>query len=142
VIRKFVFPLFLFLCIAVFGLSACKKKNERIPYVPVNITININNPAFIDLNAVGNWVYVSGGSRGILVYRRSIDEFMTYDRHSPFEPENNCTCEVDSSNIIVVDPCSSSRFTLTDGNVLDGEAVFPLLQYENTFDGTNLQIYN
>ena len=140
--RNFVFPLVLFLGVSVFGLSACNKDNERIPYVPVNINININNPAFIDLNAVGNWIYITCGSKGMIVYRASIDEFLSYDRHSPYLPDNDCTCEVDSSGVIVFDPCSNSRFTITDGNVIDGEAVFPLLQYENTFDGTNLQIYN
>jgi len=137
-LRAFAFLLLL----AVVPFVSCKKEQSQIPYVPVNITVNINNPGFIDLNAVGGWTYVTGGSRGIVVYRLSQDEFMTFDRHSPYLPDNDCTVEVDSSNIILEDPCSGSRFLLTDGSVVEGPAALPLLRYQNTFDGTILNIFN
>jgi len=131
----------------IFGLLSilflgCRKRQTQIPYVPVNIQININNPAFIDLNNVSGWTYVTGGSKGIVIYRSSLDQFMTFERHSTFQPDDNCTVAVDSSNIQLLDPCSGSRFLLTDGSVIEGPATLPLVRYDNTFDGTFLNIFN
>ena len=123
-------------------LISCKKERTQIPYVPVNIQININNPAYIDLNAVSGWTYITGGSKGIVIYRSSLDQFVTFERHCPHLPENNCVVSVDSTNIMLQDPCSTSRFLLTDGSVIEGPATLGLLRYENTFDGTFLNIYN
>lgn len=136
--------LFLSVLIASFIVftTGCRKNNTVIPFVPVNFSININNPAYIDLNAVAGWTYVTGGSRGILIYRKSLDEFVTFDRHSTYDVDAGCTVAVDSTNIVIVDDCSGSKFLLTDGSVLNGPAAVPLHQYQNSFDGTILQIFN
>lgn len=122
--------------------TGCNKNQTNIPYVPVDAYININNPAYVDLNVVGGWVYVTGGSRGILIYRSNLDEFRTYDRHATYNINDNCTVIVDNSNLGVEDPCSSSKWIITDGSVTDGPASLPLHQYANTFDGTTLHIFN
>lgn len=122
---------------------SCRRDEGIIPFVPVNFAINLNNPAYVDLNPIPSWLYVSGGSKGILIYRSSQDQFMTYDRHSPYEVDEGCICAVDSSNLIIEDPCSGSRFLITDGSILEGPATRPLQQYNNSFDGTSiLSIYN
>ena len=67
------FVLFVFICTA-----SCKKDNDgNVPITGVDILIYVNNPSYINLNAVGGWVYITGGVRGIIVYRKSksfIDE--------------------------------------------------------------------
>lgn len=133
---KYILPLVLL-------VSACKKDDQGIPNVSVNIQIYTTDPSFVNLNAVGGWVYITGGSRGILVYRSSNTDFKAYDRHCPFEPENTCgRVEVDSSNIQVVDNCCGSKFLITDGSVTQGPASMPLKQYSTSFDGSVLHIYN
>ena len=54
---------------------SCKEQNYPIPDVPVNMSINLDLPSYNALNAPGGYAYVTGGSRGIVVYR-NFDEFV------------------------------------------------------------------
>ena len=127
----------------VLSLTSCKKDDDAVPNVSVNIVISTTDPSYNDLNAVGGWIYLTGGSRGIIVYRYSIDEFMAYDRHCTYEPLESCAIvEVDQSGIIAEDLCCGSQFLLTDGSVIDGPASVSLKLYQTSFDGNNLFVYN
>lgn len=136
------------IAIILFGLSVllwsgCKKDEDTIPNVTVNLVLSTTDIAFNDLNAVGGWIYLVGGSRGIVVYRLSIDEFMAYDRHCTYTPSESCAkIEVDQSGIIAEDPCCGSLFILTDGSVAGDPASIPLKRYQTSFDGNLLHIYN
>lgn len=122
---------------------SCKKDNTSgIPLVPVDIYLYANNPIMVDVSVPGGWEYVTGGSKGILIYRYTQDQFIAFDRHSAYLPENGCVTEVDSTNIQVADPCSESLWLLVDGSVLQGPANLPLKQYQTTFDGNVLHIFN
>jgi nitrite reductase/ring-hydroxylating ferredoxin subunit len=125
-------------------LSCDKEEEGDIPDVPVDIYINVNKPSYSDLQTTGGWVYLTGGSKGIIVYRRSSREFMAYDRHCTYRPNKNCgRAQVDSSNIkIHCRPCSGSEYSIMDGSVLKGPASRPLKQYGTRFDGDVLHIYN
>jgi nitrite reductase/ring-hydroxylating ferredoxin subunit len=126
-----------------FFFTDCKKEDKVVPDVPIDIYIYTTDPSFVNLNAVGGWVYITGGSRGIVIYRRTNTEFSTIERHCTYQPENSCArVEVDSSNIILVDHCCGSKFLITDGALQNGPATRPLKLYNNTFDGTVLHIYN
>ena len=122
----------------------CRKENENtVPNTAVDIYIYTSNPSFINLNAVGGWVYITGGVRGILVYRKSTSEFMAYDRNCTYQPTNTCsTIVVNNTNIIAVDSCCGSQFSIYDGSVLHGPAGLPLKTYSTIFDGTSLHVYN
>jgi len=124
--------------------ASCKKtQNQSVPYVPVNITIYPSLPQYIKLTTIGGWAYVSGGSKGIIVYRKSNDEFMAYDRHCPYKVEDGCVVAIDSTtNIIVKDKCCNSQFILTDGSVSNGPATTGLLKYATTYNGNALTINN
>ena len=78
-------------CLILLSSSKCDKgKQNPIPYIPFDITIDIQLPSYNQLQGVGGWNYVVGGSRGIIVYRRGIDEFVAFDRHSPVDPDGTC----------------------------------------------------
>ncbi len=125
------------------AFTKCKKDDDnKVPLTPVNITVNVNQPAYFNLQTVGGWEYLNGGSRGLLVYRYSSDEFRAYDRHSPYNYEAGCRVMVDATNIFAVDTCSGSRFLLIDGSVERGPAGQPLRSYQTAFNGSILQIYN
>ena len=123
--------------------SGCKKEEDTVPNVAVNIYLQTTDPDFNDLNAVGGWIYLTGGSRGILVYRFSMEEFKAFDRHCTYDPSSTCgVISVDQSGIIAVDSCCNSKFLITDGSVLEGPASLPLKPYQTYFDGVSLRIYN
>ncbi len=140
--RVFIFISFLLI---LSQLIACKRSNSNsnIPLVEVNFYIQINDPAYINLNTVGGWEYLSGGSRGIIVYRSAPNEFKAYDRHCTFQPSQSCALvSVDVNNITATDDCCGSTFILTDGSVTNPPAAYPLKAYNTYFDGSTLYISN
>ena len=143
---KFRFPVLLLFALFFISPAACKKKKnneEFVPYVYVDFYVTLANPQFVTLNAVGGSVYVTGGSRGIILYRKSNDEFQAYDRHCPYLPENSCgLLEVETSSTIAVDSCCGSEFLLVDGSVLKQPSSYPMLRYQTTFDGNQIHIFN
>lgn len=127
------------------GFFSCKKKDNSgvIPNVPVDLYIYTSDPLFFNLQVPGGWEYITGGSRGILVYRSSNSDFVAFDRHCPYQPENPCgQIEVMATNITAIDSCCGSQFSVIDGSVQRGPASFPLKLYQTTFDGQVLRIFN
>jgi len=126
--------------------AACKKdKNDTlIPNVPVNVTIYLSLPQYSSLNSIGNNAIIqSAGYRGIIVYRRSIDEFVSYDLACPYDPTDEAAIlEVDSSGVAVVDYHCGSRFSLYDGTIINGPATRPMRSYQTDFDGNAVFISN
>ncbi len=127
-------------------LSSCEKnKNHPVPSIPFDIIIDINLPSYNALIGVGTWAYVNGGSRGIIVYRRSIDEFVAFDRHSPADPDALCPEPLfpDPDNFLsLIDSCSSARYSLYDGSPIQNSE-FGLRQYQTSYNGSNsVRIYN
>lgn len=125
-------------------ISFCKKdKYSPVDDVPVNISIYTSEPAFVNLNAIGGWTYLHGGVKGIIVYRKTSDLFVALERACTYDPGSSCNgVEVKSNNITAVDTCCGSEFQITDGTVTKNPASYPLKQYQTTFDGTVLQIFN
>jgi nitrite reductase/ring-hydroxylating ferredoxin subunit len=133
----------LILVIFVLGAISCGKDRNTIPNVLVDISVNINNPGYISLQVPGGYMYFSGGSRGIVCFRTSTEEFMAYDRHCPYEPENSCgILSVQSDNVTMKCGCCASTFSLYDGSLQSGPAINPVRRYSTSFDGSNLRIYN
>ena len=132
-----------------FMLVACKKDdiNQQlgIPYVNVDRYILLNDPNSLSLNAVGGCLYVNAGSRGILVYHRAYEEYVSFDRHCTYNTSDACgKVTLDSSsNVILNCACCASKFSIIDGSVLNGPAINPLLQYQAQISGPGtLHIYN
>lgn len=120
----------LFIClVAPLFLSQCKTEHP-VPEVYVNFIIELNNPYFFDLNAVGNSQFISNeGYRGIIVTRTEFSKFVAY--------EATCTHDPDDSNAIieiegisgVCKNCGSKFSLLLDGLVEEGPAGLPLKTY-------------
>lgn len=129
--------------------SSCKKDEVRnedvnniIPNVQVDIYLNLNEPANYNLTTIGGWRYISGGSRGIILYRGQ-DMISAFDRHTPLNSANSCAVvSVDSTSFFAVDACSGSRFLLVDGSVVEGTATVPLKQYRTSLISDVLRVYN
>lgn len=121
------------------GFFSCKKENlHPVPSIAFNINININLPSYSGLQNIGGYAYVNNiGSKGVVVYRRSIDEFVAFDRQSTADGGLDCDgVEIDEENTLLVnDVCGTSQFSLYDGSVVNGPAVFGLRGYQTIFDG-------
>lgn len=142
-IRQSAFALFGF-AVFILWASGCRKEEQGgVPYTRVDIQFNVNNPAYVDLQVPGGWIYITGGSRGIIVYRKTMDDFVAMDRHCPYRPEDGCQVFVDATQVTVRDTvCCGSAFLIVDGSVTQQPAAIGLQQYNTTFNGATLRIYN
>lgn len=134
----------LVLCLVLWPAQGCRKSRPGgVPLSPVDISINVNNPAYADIAVPGGWLYLSGGSLGIVVYRQTQETFVAMDRHCPYRPEDVCRVHVDDSNVIArCDDCCGSAFLIVDGSVSQGPSALNLQLYNTSFNGTILRIYN
>lgn len=129
----------LFFCIT----FSCTKNSQAIPYVAVSVQINLSNPDYFALKSPGGWVYITGGSKGMVVYRLDNSTFKAYDRHCPYQPDNECSrIAVENTQLTVKDTCCGSVFQLMDGSIIGGPADRNLQEYKTSFDGNILSIYN
>ena len=137
----------LILCLGFILLSAkCNNQNQHpVPFVPVDVTIDIQLPSYSDLQGVGGWTYLNGGSKGIIVYRKGIDEFVAFDRHSPADLDGSCPFPLypDNQNFLQLkDTCNNAVFSLYDGSPVSN-SIYGLRQYATQFNGNNLlRVYN
>lgn len=137
--------------LALFALplfGACKKENINeqlgIPFVNVSRYIFLNDPLYTSLNPIGGFAFIDGGSRGIVVYRRSFDEFVAFDRHCTWQTEQACQIQPDTATTVLLNcPCCTSRFSIVDGAVMNGPAINALLPYRAQISSPGtLHIYN
>lgn len=137
-------PTLFYMATALVLATSCKKDNTTgVPPVQLDVSINITLPEYVDLQVVGGWVYLTGGSQGLIVYRTSQDGFIALDRHCPYQPENFCRVYVDESEVIARDTaCCHSAFLIVNGQPTEGPSSFPLKSYNTTFNGTMLRIYS
>ena len=133
---------FLTLLTAVCIFSSCKKDNTAVPDVFTDIYLYSTDPAFAPLNAIGGYAYATGGSKGVIIFRKSQNEFMAYDRHCPYKVQDGNTVTVDASGLLVEDATCGSKFLITDGSPNQGPAVNSLKYFQTSFDGTVLHIFN
>ncbi len=140
---KILFLFVAFLCLPFF--NGCVKNNNIVPYVPVDLYINISLPSYSSLNAIGGWTYISGGSKGIILYRQTTDLFAAYDRHCTYNADNTCgNAQVDSTNTFVECACDGSHYQLYDGTVIQGPAAYSLKTYRTSYDlmSNTIHVFN
>jgi len=141
-------------------IFSCKKnKNDVIPNVYVDFTINLNDPEFTSLISVGETVTINRftnnfGQRaagfadnGIIIHR-GIDEFFAYDRTCPHDYAlNESVVKIDidkSSSLYAVCPECKTKYGLpVNGTPTDGISRYPLKNYKTSFDGIRfLRVWN
>ena len=135
-------PLYFALFFVLMLLVSCDKEKEQdeIPYVYVNFVIYPNT---IDFIPEGGYVTLSGGYKGLIIYRPFSDQFMVFERACPYDPlEDNARVNVEDNGVIAVDTVCGSRFLLTDCSPIEGPARRALKQYRSRYDGYSLQVSN
>jgi len=127
------------------GGVSCGKENTRpeIPVVPVSFVIDPNTTEYLEISHIGGWIYLTGGYNGILIYRSSQTDFVAFERACPWDWEQaNARVSVEESGITCACPICSSKFIMTDGTPFEGPSQIVLKQYETTYDGNLLYVYN
>ena len=120
-------PALLIVCLLFLG---CGKGGNVVPGVPVNVKIVKTDPRYIALNAPGGYAYISGaGVAGIIIYREVDGSYAAYDRCSSYQPEKLCAITVDDNGFTATDPCSGSKFSLSDGGPVKAPATKYLRAY-------------
>ena len=143
-IRSFInLPLGIVL-ICLLSQATCDNSVQNIPYVPVNFDVNLNLPAYNELNFVSNHILVAGGSKGLIIYRYTPDDFVVLDRHSTSDIALGCTVSVDSDGLLISDQsdCSESKWLILDGSVTQGPATLPLHRYSTSWNPPILSVFN
>jgi hypothetical protein len=120
---------------------SCQNTNVRddIPRIYVYEEINLNDFNYNALKLIGGYVYYNAGVRGIIIYKKSLNQYLAFERDCPYQPKNTCALiSVDKSTLYMADTCCTSKFDF-DGNPIAGPAQFPALQY-NTLLNQNYLI--
>ena len=136
-IRKFFLTSFL----AIISFT-CSNEKYPLPNVAVNISIS---PAELAVIGIGSTAYcpISGGIKGIIIYRDSEDSYFAYERECPYYPTDDCAIEIETGNILQAKcPCCGSEYSLWTGDVLKGPSRWYLKQYKAYLSGGRLYITN
>jgi len=124
-------------------VTSCQNDDifDPVPYVLVDITINLNNQQFAPLRLDKGHVDILGGSRGIIIYREDATRYKAFDKHSPHRSEEICAIvDVHPSGLFMAESCDGLSFDF-NGTPLDG-APFYLRQYATRLEGNFLHITN
>ena len=123
--------------VLIWSCMGCAKTGETIPNVGVYFQATLADPRMAPLKNIGGAVIIDGyGVAGIIIYRSAYG-YVAYDRCSSYEPQNRCAVTLDNPSLTVTDPCSGSKFSLTDGTPVKAPATRALKAYAvntNTFE--------
>lgn len=136
--------LFLLLALPFFSCSDNSNEfNTILPEVPVNKTVFLNNPEFIDLQVVGGWAYTTGGISGIIIYHSGINTFLAYERSAPHLTPQACSQMVVKNSLTMECACDDSVFNILNGAPMTDGVNYAAKQYRVLNTGPNtLQITN
>lgn len=135
IVKLQIFLLFILL------FSGCKKNQQHpVPSIAFDFQIDMTLPSYSPLNGVGGWCYVNGGLKGIVVYRKSYDQFVAWERQSPEDPGGSCSSGLTSNTdnfLELDDPCSDAKFSMYDGSPM-ANSKWGLRGYAVQWDGSNI----
>ncbi len=134
--RKISITLLMFVFVLFYG---CKKKNntvqDNIAYQTVNFNVYPSDPLYTKLSVIGGWMYFDRGVNGIIIYRKTMQDFVAIERtstHFPNDPD--ARVKVQTDNFTLKDTISNSKWQITDGSIISGPATLPLRLYSTFYD--------
>lgn len=143
-----ILSIFTLLIFSILTINSCSNRQDTVncfPSSPINVTINLNLPAYYVLNQVGGWIYVNeqqSGTRGLIIVRETNTTFKVYDRNAPHLcPDVDTTLEV-KDNISIVCPKDNATWILISGSPTSVTSL-PPKTYPYNYDSTSkvLNIY-
>jgi len=149
--------IFLIALMLTISFCSCNKNNDVIPDVYVDFNLDISDPRFVDLNAIGGTVMVdsktnnqsySGGydENGIIIHS-GVGEFFAYDRTCPHDYTLNALSikvNIDPLNSLnaICPQCSTYYALPAGGTPSKGIGQYPLKNYKTSFDGRFVRVWN
>jgi nitrite reductase/ring-hydroxylating ferredoxin subunit len=148
-------PWIFFIGIYLLVLSSCKSSdNDIIPDVFVDFTIDLLDPEFVNLTAIGNsdtidasnWGYRSAGydDNGIIIYSGP-DEYFAFDRTCPHDyAVNDLSVKVKIDYAVAICPVCSTKYALSAyGTPISGIGKYQLKNYKTSFDSDRyIRVWN
>ena len=128
-----------------------------IPDVYVNFKLDLSDPQFTDLNALGgtvlinaktnNWPYSGGYDDNGIIIHAWVDEFFAYDRTCPHDYVVNglsIKVNIDPTNSLdaICPQCSTYYALSAGGTPAKGIGQYPLKNYKTSFDGRFVMVWN
>lgn len=109
--REFAISIFIYFLL----ISSCSDQPSLISPIPdviVNEQLNLNSAEAIPLKLRdGTAIAIKGGIKGIIVYRRSQDNYVAFERKSPYKMEDSCgIIKIHSSLLFMLDSCHNCTF--------------------------------
>lgn len=109
---------------------SCERSAETVscfPTTSVNVVLNLNLPAYQNLQTTGGWMYIdeqNSGTRGLIIVRTGTG-FKVYDRNAPHIcPDSSTTLSVEE-NIKIVCPKDNATWILLTGQPTAVASVAP-----------------
>ena len=147
--KKFplIFLLIFLISSALITVKSCGNREDTVscfPEIRINVIINLNLPAYFDLQTVGGWMYINeqeSGTRGLIV-TRTTNGFKIYDRNAPHTcPDNNTTLIVEN-NIKITCPKDGAEWILITGQPTKISNLAPkTYQYDYNGSANILTVY-
>lgn len=121
-------------------LAACERESNPISPVPdvvVREQVNLNSAEALPLKIRdGTFIYLNGGIKGIILYRRLPDNYVAFERKSPHRMEDTCgIIRVHSTGLFLTDSCHNCTFNW-EGRPTGGPCKDILKQYNVQFLNT------
>lgn len=139
-----IIPFTLALAGSLLLIQSCKKdeRESSVASEPVDFYLYLNEPANVDLNAIGGWKYLNAGTKGIIVYRQSVEDFVALERNCPYDPNKECSIIEVYSGTSAIDSCCGSQFSIYDGALIKGPSSQPMYRYQVVKNGDVLHVYH
>ncbi len=108
----------LFISLFLMSFLSCEKNETNNLLIEPNIskTIYLNNAEFIELQIPSNWVYTTGGIKGILIQNSGIGSppYKAFDRACP---NNDCSSPMTfDGSLRMKCSCDESEYSILDGS--------------------------
>jgi nitrite reductase/ring-hydroxylating ferredoxin subunit len=141
--------LFFIAVISLVAFNSCDKAvNDVIPDIYVDFTIDLTDPEFVNLSAIGisdtidastkSWGYKSAGydGNGIIIYS-GLHEYYAYDRTCPYDYAVNSLSvkvKIDASPVAVCPLCGTKYALSSYGTPISGVGKYSLKNYKTSFE--------
>lgn len=115
-------------------------KNPYLPNYGFTLDINMNLPAYSNLQYPSNAIYYSGvGAKGIYIFCTAPGNYNAFDAACPNQAIGSCTA-LTLKGINVVCPCDNAEYSLFTGQSPGKQ--YPLKQYRVEVNANVLRVYN
>ena len=125
--------------------KSCSTREDTVscfPEVNINVVLNLNLPAYQNLQNVGGWIYVdeqSSGTRGLIVVKTTTG-FKIYDRNAPHICPDSSTTLIVENSVKITCPKDGAEWILLTGEPIKISQLAPKT-YAYTIDNVSNTLF-